>query len=92
MNDFKLGQDFVTRCTSDTDANDVSVIGDCRALLPTAEEFRAIYKSTFVARFVEFGIPADVGEHEFACCDWEDIRNTPAADAADECMSYWDAE
>jgi len=104
MNDLKLGQEFVTAVTSDPNAEDCPVIGASQPM--TEEEWKAalpgilaegeeLYKAAFIARFVELGVPDHIGEAE-----WDAYRETLKDDeqkptpieAADICMSYWDAD
>jgi hypothetical protein len=69
--------------------NSPDVIGADLAPMPTQEDFKRAYKAAYVARFVEMGIPADLAEQDFDGCDFEDIKDTPPANAADESLEYW---
>lgn len=64
--------------------------------MPTVEDWEKAYKSFFVARFVGRGVPQHVGETEWDACyeslGFDELRVMDPADAADECMSAWDAD
>jgi hypothetical protein len=84
--------------------DDITVIGQSKHM--TDEEWKAalpgilaegevIYRAAFIARFVEFGVPGHIGEEEWNEYreTWSnDIQKPEPAEAADECMSYWNAD
>lgn len=57
---------------------------------PTEQEFIDTYKQAYIARFVEKGITQQAAEACFEAVEFDEIRDTPPADAVDEEMSYWD--
>lgn len=80
---FKLGQDFVTKVTSDQDAPDCSVIG-VSAAQPTIED---VYMLKYISTLIDFGLdPAsahcvyEAGEHDYSI---------DGADAAQDEVNCW---
>ena len=105
MNDFKLGQEFVTRVTME-DTDDVSVVGlpskEALDKLPSHEDwlnirkeidlviFELEYRRAYVARFVERGIPYDVAVESFHAVPFDEISEYPPCEAADNEIECWD--
>lgn len=88
MNDFKLGQEWVTQATRD-DLPDVSVIGPVPQALTKEEEWLLKY----AARMMEFGLDAEdamrfakMGENDY------DADPVEAAEAEMECWTDDDGD
>lgn len=60
--------------------------------MPTEQEFRDAYKRAYVARIVERGIHPEGAEYCWDAVEFDQIRDIPPAEAADEEMSYWDGD
>lgn len=93
MNEFKLGQAWVTANTSD-DLPDISCVGASPPRMPTDDEMRLAveaYRTRFIARFVELGVPEHAAQYEWDALDLSEVDMSPE-ELADECMSYWDAD
>lgn len=83
MNDFKLGQEFVTRVTSDPDALDVSANGPPPPMPTKEDEWLAKY----AARMMEAGLDAD-DAFMFARMGDNDYDSDPV-EAAESEMECW---
>lgn len=57
---------------------------------PTEQEFIDTYKQAYIARFVEKGITQQAAEACFEAAEFDEIRDTPPVEAADEEMSCWE--
>ena len=86
MPEFKLGQEFVDRVTSDA-AGSPSVIGGHVSLAPDKAAWRRIYMDTMIKHA---GLDEEQAADAFAAGESDyDYSEDPEQAALDE-MSYWD--
>jgi hypothetical protein len=62
------------------------------ASMPTDAEHKAVFRSAFVAAFVEMGVPEDTAGRWFDESDWDDLKTGTVSDAVTDITDYWETD